>query len=90
MKHSQIHSWNSVKSGYNTLFRYNPTAKQQMQVDSYDPTMPYDEYVESENRFAILSKVNKTNKAKLIKQSEKDAISRRETYLNKQKESKKD
>lgn len=90
MRFSQIHSWNSVKSGYNTLFRYNPTAKQQMQVDSYDPTMPYSEYVESENRFAILSKVNKTNKAKLIKQSEKDAILRRTTYLNKQKESKKD
>ena len=50
--------------------------------------MPYDEYVETENRFAILSKVNKANKTKLIKQSEQDAKLRRETYLNKQKENK--
>ena len=88
MRFSQIHSWNSVKSGYNTLFRYNPTEEQPMHVDSYDPTMPYDEYVETENRFAILSKVNKANKTKLIKQSEQDAKSRRQTYLNKQKENK--
>lgn len=90
MRESQIHSWNSVKSGYNTLFRYNPTAKQPMQVDSYDPIIQYKDYVETENRFAILSKVNKQNKSKMLKQSEQDAITRRKTYLNKQKESKKD
>ncbi len=82
MRYSQNHSFNSVKSGYNTLFRYNPELKEPMQVDSFDPTMNYTEYVESENRFSILDKVNKSNKSKLIKQSELDAKERRQSYLN--------
>ena len=89
MKNSQQHAFNSVRSGYNTLFRYNPTSKQPMQVDSYEPTMNYQEFVETENRFAILDKVNKQNKSKLLKQSEADAKLRRQTYLNQQKLNKK-
>lgn len=85
MRYSQQHSFNSVKSGYNTLFRYNPTAKEPMKLDSYDPTMNYRDYVETENRFAILEKVNKANKNALLNLSEKDAKNRRETYLNQQK-----
>ncbi|MBR6778942.1 MAG: pyruvate:ferredoxin (flavodoxin) oxidoreductase [Clostridia bacterium] len=89
MRESQIHAFNSVKSGYNTLFRYNPNQKQPMQVDSYEPMMKYREYVETENRFAILEKMNKENKNSLLKQSENDAKRRRETYLNQQKLNKK-
>lgn len=85
MRQAQIHAFNSVKSGYNTLFRYNPKEKEPMKVDSYEPTMNYSEFVETENRFAILSKVNKENKTKLIKNSEKDAKARRQGYLNIQK-----
>ncbi len=85
MRYSQQHSFNSVKSGYNTLFRYNPSEKEPMKIDSYEPTMNYSEYVDSENRFAILEKVNKPNKKKLIKASECDAKARRSTYLNQQK-----
>lgn len=85
MRYSQQHSFNSVKSGYNTLFRYNPTNKEPMKVDSYEPTMNYRDFVEAENRFAILEKVNKKNKTKLLKQSEEDARLRRLEYLNKQK-----
>ena len=83
MRYSQQHAFNSVKSGYNTLFRYNPLAKEPMKIDSFDPSMKYREYVESENRFAILDKVNKINKNKLLNESEKDAKIRRETYINK-------
>ena len=86
MKESQIHAFNSVKAGYNTLFRYNPENENPMTVDSFEPTMNYKEYVGTENRFAVLDKVNKKNKEKLIEQSEKDALNRRKTYLNKQKE----
>lgn len=89
MRQSQNHSFNSVRSGYNTLFRYNPVAKEKMQVDSFDPTMNYTEYVESENRFSVLTKVNKANKNKLLKQSEADAKMRRQDYLNLQKLNKK-
>jgi len=83
MKHSQEHANNAVKSGYTTLFRYNPTNKEPMKIDSFDPTMNYQEFVQSENRFAILDKVNKENKKTLLKQSETDAKEKNKTYKNK-------
>ncbi len=85
MRYSENHSFNSVKSGYNTLFRYNPNNDEPMHVDSFDPTMNYRDYVESENRFSILEKVNKRNKNKLLNQSEQDAINRRKSYKNQEK-----
>lgn len=85
LRYSQQHAFNSVKSGYNTLFRYNPSNKEPMKLDSFEPTMNYRDYVETENRFSILEKVNKTNKTKLLNQSEDDAKIRRQTYLDKQK-----
>lgn len=88
MRQSQVHAFNSVKSGYNTLFRYNPTSKEKMKVDSFNPTMNYDEYVMSENRFAILEKVNKANKNRLLKASENDAKVKRERYLIQQAQNK--
>ena len=83
MQESQTHAMKSVRSGYNTLFRYNPTNKEPMTVDSFEPTEAFEDYVETENRFAILKKVNPNNKAKLIKQSKQDAEERRKAYLNK-------
>jgi len=82
MKHSQEHANNAVKSGYTTLFRYNPTNEEPMKIDSFDPTMSYQEYVETENRFAILSSVNKENKKDLLSRSETDAKERNENYKN--------
>ena len=49
----------------------------------FDTIMIYKYFVETENRFAILSNVNKENKNKLIKQSETDAQERRKEYKNK-------
>lgn len=85
MRYSENHSFNSVKSGYNTLFRYNPNNDEPMHIDSFDSTMNYRDYVETENRFSILEKVNKANKNKLLKQSEQDAINRRKSYKNQEK-----
>ena len=83
MKHSQEHANNAVKSGYTTLFRYNPTNEEPMKIDSFDPILKYEDFVESENRFAILNKVNKGNKSKLIKQSEEDSKERNKAYKDK-------
>lgn len=82
MKNSQQHTLNSVKSGYNTLFRHNPSNDEIMKIDSYDPTLSYNEYIESENRFASLEKINKAGKQKLFESSKKDAESRRQTYIS--------
>ena len=83
MKNSQEHANNAVKSGYTTLFRFNPTKDEPMKIDSFDPMMNYQDFVETENRFAILEKVNKDNKSKLISESEQDAKVKREEYKNK-------
>ena len=74
MRYSQMHAFYSVKSGYNTLFRYNPEAEEKMQIDSYEPTMDYENFIETETRFSpMLSKKGKN----LIKKSKKDAENRR-------------
>ena len=85
MRYSENHVFNSVKSGYNTLFRYNPANAEPMHVDSFEPTMNYRDFVDSENRFSILDTVNKKNKNKLLKESEQDAINRRKAYKNQEK-----
>ena len=82
LRFSNQHALNSVKSGYNTLFRYNPNLENPMQIDSFEPNLNYREYVETENRFAILEKVNKQNQEKLLNQSEQDAKQRRQNYKN--------
>ncbi len=84
LRYSQTHSLNSVSSGYNTLFRYNPKSKPNMQIDSIEPYTDYIEYVTSENRYKVLSKVNPTNKDTLLAKSKQDADNRRKTY-NKEK-----
>ena len=83
LKHNAEHQNNAVRSGYTTLFRYNPNNNEPMKIDSFEPTMEYKDYIETENRFAILASVNKTNKAKLTKQSESDANVRRQEYKDK-------
>lgn len=83
MRESQIHAFNSVKSGYNTLFRFDPTKEEPMQIDSFDPIMNYSDYLETENRFAILEKMNKNEKEKLFELSKQDADKRRNNYKDK-------
>ena len=82
MRYSQTHVLNSVKSGYNTLFRYSPNSEPNLIVDSFDPTMNYREYLDSENRFKILSKTNPTNKDALLNLNELDAKNKREQLKN--------
>ena len=85
MKNSQVHAMNSVQSGVNTLFRFNPDSEEQMKIDSFEPTMKHDEFVLSENRFALLKNVNPKNKKELIEKNKQDAILRRDEYKNKTK-----
>ena len=88
LRYSQTHAFTSVSSGYNTLFRYNPTSKPAMQVDSVEPFSDYVEFVSSENRYKVLDKVNPTNKKDLLSKSKQDAMARRKSYVRKSKESK--
>lgn len=76
MQYSQTHANESVKCGYNTLFRYDPRLEQPMQIDSGEPTGKYEDYLLSENRFKITSKMNHD----LLLANEKDAKNRKNQY----------
>lgn len=76
MTNSQNHCANAVKSGYTTLFRYNPNAEEKWSIDSTTGDLPYEEYALSENRFRIVKKTNPENQAELLQQSKLDAKSR--------------
>ena len=82
MRYSQTHVLNSVKSGYNTLFRYSPEFEEGTIIDSFDPTMNYEEYLESENRFKILSKLNPSKKDELFIKNKQDAENKRKNLKN--------
>ena len=51
--------------------------------DLTDEINTREDFVETENRFAILEKVNKEKKSALIKQSEKDAKQKNKDYKTK-------
>lgn len=82
MKNSQTHASNAVKSGYATLFRYNPNLSEPMQIDSGEPTMEFNEFLNQENRFRILSKTNSENKDELNLKCKNDAKDRCENLRN--------
>ena len=82
LQYSQTHAFSSVSCGYNTLFRYNPTLNQPMQIDSIEPFSDYIEFTSSENRYKILDKVNPKNKDILLNLSKQDAINRRKSLVN--------
>jgi len=85
MSKSQTHCADAVKSGYWSLFRYNPNLEPQMQIDSYEPIKNYEDFTESETRYKILSKTNPEEKEVLIEKSKQDAINLIERYKNKSK-----
>ena len=76
MQYSQTHANESVKCGYNTLFRYDPRIEQPMQIDSAEPTGKYEDFLMSENRFKITSKTNPD----LLSENKKDAQTRKNQY----------
>lgn len=89
LRYSQTHAFASVSSGYNTLFRYNPNSSPAMTIDSVEPFSDYNEFVNSENRYKILDKVNPKQKDNLIAKSKQDALNRRNSYINQSKNAKK-
>jgi pyruvate-ferredoxin/flavodoxin oxidoreductase len=63
----------AVASGYWTLFRYNPdlacAGKNPLQLDSKKPTISFDDYALSENRYRVLKKNNPKDAGALMQQA---------------------
>jgi pyruvate-ferredoxin/flavodoxin oxidoreductase len=74
----------AVKSGHWVLYRYNPAlidqGKNPLQLDSKEPSIPYEEYAYSENRWRTLKASNPERAAALLKLAQRDAERRWNLY----------
>ncbi len=84
MERSMSHQADLVASGYWPLYRYDPRLVEQgkhpFKVDSRPPTIPFAEVAAKEARYAVLSRVNPTHAAELMKLAQEDIDTRWELY----------
>jgi pyruvate-ferredoxin/flavodoxin oxidoreductase len=83
MAHSMTHQKDAVRSGYWPLFRFHPGAEEHdkpFQLDSQKPSIPLDEFVSSEGRFAMLARSDPTRAAKLLDLAQSDIDERWKLY----------
>jgi pyruvate-ferredoxin/flavodoxin oxidoreductase len=70
----------AVASGAWPLFRFDPRladeGKNPLQLDSKDPTIPFEQYALSETRFKMLTKTNPSQAKELIALGQKDVTAR--------------
>lgn len=77
MSNSNIEMKRAVECGYWNLFRYNPSKDKPLELDSFEPTSSYKDFLLGESRYKALYKTNPEMADELFKESEKDAIERR-------------
>jgi pyruvate-ferredoxin/flavodoxin oxidoreductase len=74
----------AVNSGYWPLFRFDPRlageGKNPLQLDSKDPSIGFEEFANSENRFRVLKQNNPEHADQLMAASAKDAVTRYDLY----------
>jgi pyruvate-ferredoxin/flavodoxin oxidoreductase len=81
MDQAQAEMKRAVDSGYWPLYRYNPMNKEKpFTLDSKEPTLSYQEFLEGEVRYASLHKTFPENAKALFAQAEKEAKERYEYY----------
>ena len=72
----------AVDAGYWTLYRYNPNAKNPMKVDSKEPTLDFEEFLDGETRYAALKRTFPGNAETLFKVAKEDAAVKYQKYKN--------
>ncbi|MBT4482772.1 MAG: pyruvate:ferredoxin (flavodoxin) oxidoreductase, partial [Candidatus Latescibacteria bacterium] len=76
----------AVASGHWPLFRYDPRLSEQgknpLQLDSKEPTISFEEYAYSENRYKLLTKTNPEHAKELMKLAQQDVIRSQRMYRN--------
>jgi pyruvate-ferredoxin/flavodoxin oxidoreductase len=71
----------AVDAGYWPLYRYNPANKEHpFTLDSKEPSISYQEFLDGEVRYASLYRSFPDNAAELFAQADKDAKARYESY----------
>ena len=81
MDQAQAEMKRAVDSGYWPLYRYNPANKEHpFTLDSKEPTLSFQEFLEGEVRYASLHNTFPENAKTLFAQAEKEAKERYEAY----------
>ncbi|MDP1900294.1 MAG: pyruvate:ferredoxin (flavodoxin) oxidoreductase [Rubrivivax sp.] len=79
------HQRDAVKSGYLTLYHYDPRlamggADQPLKLDSRKPTLPLEQFMMKEGRYAMLAQSDPARSKQLLKASQHDADARWQLY----------
>ncbi len=79
------HQRDAVKSGYLTLYHYDPRlgmggADQPLKLDSRKPTQPLEQFLMKEGRYAMLAQSDPARAKQLLKASQQDADARWQLY----------
>ncbi len=79
------HQRDAVKSGYLTLYHYDPRlgmggADQPLKLDSRKPTQPLEQFAMKEGRYAMLAQSDPARAKMLMKAAQKDADARWQLY----------
>jgi len=74
----------AVKSGHWPLFRYNPerikSNQNPMHLDSEEPSIPYAEFMRTENRFSLIQHSHSEQAEHLMQQAQQEVIQRYHFY----------
>jgi pyruvate-ferredoxin/flavodoxin oxidoreductase len=79
------HQRDAVKSGYLTLYHYDPRlgmggADQPLKLDSRKPTIPLEQFTMKEGRYAMLAQADPVRAKQLLKAAQADADARWQLY----------
>ncbi len=85
MSNSQLEMKKAVDAGYWHLWRYNPdnlkSDKNPFMLDSKEPTLDYEDFLNGENRYTSLIKKDKNLAEKLYKEAKENAINKFNEYV---------
>ncbi len=70
----------AVDAGYWILYRYNPKAEKPLTVDSKEPSLDYEEFLEGETRYAALKRTFPEHAETLFKAAKEDSGVRYQKY----------
>ncbi len=83
MQNVQEEMKRAVDAGYWFLYRYNPNAEPRFHLDSKAPTLPYEDFLDGEVRYAALRRTFPENAKKLFAEGTRLAKERYEQLKNK-------
>ena len=72
----------AVDAGYWLLYRYNPNEEKPMKLDSKEPSLDYEEFLEGETRYAALKRTFPEHAEALFKAAKEDSGIRYNKYKN--------